>query len=231
MKADGVFLWVNFAIDECKAAVVNGDSKEELHSRLEKVPSTLDQCYDRILHQLYSGDYKDECRHILSLVACACRPLSLTEAFSLLTSGNPSNTASMTLSERRLRSRCGGLVEVTAEGSLRFIHETVRAFLFTSAVTARIGASYGWGIADGHRKIMEGCLRVVADPSLSLPSSLLYGDRFDVRSDLERLYERFPLLEYAVSNWIHHWRECETTKTQYDESMLLEWSNGSEFLI
>jgi hypothetical protein len=51
-KADGVFLWVSLATASILAGITNGDSFDELQSRIEELPSELNDLYSKILSSI-----------------------------------------------------------------------------------------------------------------------------------------------------------------------------------
>ena len=51
-KADGVFLWIRFALDEGLEGFCKGDSVAELSDRLKRVPDELEGIYTRIIDRM-----------------------------------------------------------------------------------------------------------------------------------------------------------------------------------
>ena len=77
-RAEGVFLWTRFAIEEVLLGYADPDSEDELLERLEKIPSELEQIYTRILGRLEASGSREW--HLMLLIACyAERPMSLQE--------------------------------------------------------------------------------------------------------------------------------------------------------
>ena len=69
-RAEGVFLWARFALDELIQGHFSGESFEEASVRLRSIPSDLENLYDRMLSRLQPLE-KKECMVMLQLVCFA----------------------------------------------------------------------------------------------------------------------------------------------------------------
>ena len=58
-KADGVFLWVFFAVKSLQAAQINGDTRDQIQRRLNELPSELDDLYSHMLLKIERVYWKD----------------------------------------------------------------------------------------------------------------------------------------------------------------------------
>ena len=79
-KADGVFLWARFALDELRSGWSEGLNLEELQKRLENVPERLEDIYARIIKNI-EPEQKKKAAHMLQLVCYAKRTLTLEELY------------------------------------------------------------------------------------------------------------------------------------------------------
>ena len=79
-KAQGVFLWARFAIDELRDGWSEGLDLEELQKRLENVPEELEGIYARIFRKL-RPEQKQQAAYMLQLVCYAKRTLTLRELY------------------------------------------------------------------------------------------------------------------------------------------------------
>ncbi|KAH7336605.1 hypothetical protein BKA65DRAFT_479496 [Rhexocercosporidium sp. MPI-PUGE-AT-0058] len=211
-KADGVFLWVNIVLSKMEVGIEDGNSIAELRESLNSIlvprQSTL-----------------SEMNTMLSLVLCATRPLTLTEfrcamAFSRDQGLKSQSTMHSSLSFiqtdagmiKRIRSRCGALVEIKKFNNgtdqpliVQFI-QSVKDYLLSQEIG---GGSHILDSdklqAHGHDRLARACLRyLIMDELRALPSrlELLY------HTDREEKHRMFaaecPLLDYSVCYWIHH---------------------------
>ena len=79
-KAQGVFLWARFAIEELRDGWSEGLDLEELKKRLENVPEELEVIYARIFRKL-RPEQRQQAAHMLQLVCYAKRTLTLRELY------------------------------------------------------------------------------------------------------------------------------------------------------
>ena len=175
-KASGVFLWVFLVVKSLMEGLTNADRIVDLERRLMELPADLEQYF---LHILTSLDrfYLLQAAQLFRLALEARKPLSVL-TFSYLDEDDPDFAIKRAIHpisedeealrcetiERRLNSRCKGLLEcrrrqscdsyATAEGVIAeqtsfevdFLHRTVRDFLATPTVHARLVAPDSLGI-------------------------------------------------------------------------------------
>ena len=79
-KAQGVFLWARFAIEELRDGWSERLDLEELQKRLKKVPEDLEDIYARIFRKL-RPEQRQQAAYILQLVCYAKRTLTLVELY------------------------------------------------------------------------------------------------------------------------------------------------------
>lgn len=119
IKAQGVFLWACFAVNELRDGWSRGLDLAELQMRLEKVPEELEDIYARIFRQL-EPKQKQEAAYLLQLVCYAKRTLTLDELYVALAhaAGGQGPVAKVMTSlavqkfEKRILAATGGVVEV-----------------------------------------------------------------------------------------------------------------------
>ncbi|KAI4108882.1 MAG: hypothetical protein LQ339_002000 [Xanthoria mediterranea] len=128
-KASGVFLWLDLMTKDLSKGSRDGDTLEELHSRLARTPDTINGLYAHMLQKI-DPLYVEQCVHYCSILLMADE-LRLKSEITLLTlalgereswnhvldfdltyfAESRFNIACQAL-ERRLTSRCGGLLEI-----------------------------------------------------------------------------------------------------------------------
>ena len=169
-KASGVFLWVRLVVRSLMDGLTNADRISDLLRRLNELPTDLEQYFLHILTNLDSF-YLYQASQFFRLVLEARKPLSML-TFSYLDEDDPDfalkrkikpiskeeEAARCETTERRLNSRCKGLLESrrrqTCEGfsnadgavaerisyEVDYLHRTVRDFLSTPTVHVKLVA-------------------------------------------------------------------------------------------
>ena len=118
-KADGVFLWARFALDELVQGFCKGESIDELSARLDSVPDELDGIYKRIVDRM-EPQARNEAFVMLQISCSTQGSLSLPEfqvAMSFAIGTDPSirkviDGSELGLFSRRVRAKSGGLLEI-----------------------------------------------------------------------------------------------------------------------
>lgn len=116
-KAQGVFIWVKLVVEELIEAYIAGDTISQLRNTIELLPKETTELYQRVLIRR-DPKYSSETYVMLQLVLGAFAPLTLAQLMAATDANLYSGVDSMSMEsmERRLASRCGGLLEV-ADGS------------------------------------------------------------------------------------------------------------------
>ena len=155
MQAYGVFLWVKLVVRSLQEGSINGDTHRELESRLTELPCDLESLYTRILEKI---DIKHRtqgerllwviCENTNMRLSSLIETIEGTEAAALTAHQNThvdEMQRKCEMMEKRLRSRCGGLLEVFYEHNgyskchrlcyhrarVRLLHRTVTEFMRT----------------------------------------------------------------------------------------------------
>ena len=63
-KADGIFLWLNLAMQDLKAGIMKLDSLEELQKRVKKMDASLDGLFDQLLSAVDSDHIPELAMHL-----------------------------------------------------------------------------------------------------------------------------------------------------------------------
>lgn len=148
-RAEGVFLWARFALEEFIRGYCSGEVFEELLMRLGAMPCDLEEVYDRMLSRI-EPTAKQECMIMLQLVCFAKRSLSWQE---LLVATHTAMDKDVIISERvsgdqnsanwlkvyntfarRLRAKAVGLLELVKTDDYndevaKLIHRSVSTYL------------------------------------------------------------------------------------------------------
>ncbi|MCJ1344280.1 hypothetical protein MMC31_002483 [Peltigera leucophlebia] len=169
-KASGVFLWVRLVVRSLMEGLTNADRIHDMQRRLKELPADLEQFFLHILTSLDSF-YLHQASQLFRLALEAQKPLSVL-TFSYLDEDDPDfalkreikpisheeEAARCDTIERRLNSRCKGLLESRRRQScdeysnsdgmvggqisyeVDFLHRSVRDFLNTPTVRIRLVA-------------------------------------------------------------------------------------------
>lgn len=170
-KASGVFLWVYLVVRSLMDGLSNADRISDLQRRLQELPADLEHYFLHILASL-DAFYLHQASQLFRLALESRKPLSVL-TFSYLDEEDPDfalkkkinpiseeeEAARCETIERRLNSRCKGLLEsryrqgcdsysnadgVVAERNfyeVDFLHRTVRDFLTTPTIGVELVAS------------------------------------------------------------------------------------------
>jgi hypothetical protein len=148
-RAEGVFLWLKLALDNLLRSHREGESMSHILDRLRSLPDELGQFYQRIIENLqpehrwetyvmleavlrFDGELTAE--ELCGILACSSVK-SLKDTPWELPHPRSEDFAESQLS-RRLRSRCGGLLELvpnlvveSRQFTVRLMHQTVKEFI------------------------------------------------------------------------------------------------------
>ena len=118
-RADGVFLWARFALDELVHGFCKGESTDELSARLESVPDELEGIYKRIIDRM-----EPQARNgafVMLQIVCFTRGhislpgLMVAMAFTMETDPSirePVGCSELRTFSRRVPAKVGGLLEI-----------------------------------------------------------------------------------------------------------------------
>lgn len=146
-KAQGVFLWVKFVVGDLLRGLGNEDKRSDLEWRLNQLPPDLETLYLHILRKIEPSRYREQAAKLLRIVFCAQKPLTLLQlAFADEVMDQPDLNLAInaefskfsgseqqemcTKTEKRLNSRCLGLIEVDEAVSDTFTGNTTRVVQF-----------------------------------------------------------------------------------------------------
>ncbi|KAK6836360.1 hypothetical protein PG987_006855 [Apiospora arundinis] len=203
------YLWVHLIFPILEQEVFL--SRAEIRARIHKLPRTVNEAYDRILRK--SCD-PDKARKVLQIIVAADRPLSLTEMAAALALRGETHRCHRDL-ERDLSSPDGlriamrdicGLFIVVQSSGIYLLHQTAREFLIRMAPVQReICSSLEWEHCldpeDSHHLLSEICIRYLLLSDFEMPEEAENSREKDDK-------HQFSFLEYAASNWAHHYRQA-----------------------
>ena len=168
---------------------------------------------------------------MLALVLSARRPLLISEFRLAFAFGRGSwfeSQAAMCRSgetvqddvimKRRIRSRCGGILEVRTYHSLgsdgevlQFIHPSVKDSLLENTASTKISTQEDL-IPRGHKLLLRSCvayLQLEELHQLILVLKYTRGRRGRSKYWIEAIMKDYPFLRYAIEEWFKHAKEVE----------------------
>jgi hypothetical protein len=153
-RAEGMFLWVKLVVDEVLNAHADGATPQELVKIIDSLPEGLEALYERIISKIVPScrresyaileivlrsDHRISLGDLQAAVECSFG-LNLDECIAKIPK-DTSEPINLPQFQRRLKSRCGGLVEVVGVGSnpvVQFMHQTVKDFVTQTGFRQRI---------------------------------------------------------------------------------------------
>ncbi|KAL5378399.1 hypothetical protein DPSP01_009158 [Paraphaeosphaeria sporulosa] len=214
-KASGIFMWVVLVI-----GILNKEwDRGQIHAlqrKLQEIPNDLHELFRDILtRDSYNKDGLVLC---IQWVLFAKQPLSPEQFYHAMLSGVDPDAVSAWDSEeitkdvlKRFILDCSkGLIEMTMskKQKVQFIHESVRDFLIKEKGLSKIWPELGSNFqGQSHERLKQCCcsyIKIDVATSLNIPGSLPKASSHQAASMRTLAMQRFPLLEYAVRNVLHH---------------------------
>ncbi|KAF4844111.1 putative ankyrin repeat protein R863 [Colletotrichum siamense] len=128
-RADGMFLWVTFLLDEICAQTCDDDIRDAV----ERLPKTLTETLSKALHRIIKQGKSAIANKAFQWIAIAKRPLTLDELREVISMkvGQPSSNPGQLINGiDRLPMWCGNLVRVDEESrTAEFAHKAVHKFI------------------------------------------------------------------------------------------------------
>jgi ankyrin repeat protein len=229
-KAAGIFMWIVLVVD-----ILNKEGQDgslALGKRLEEIPSKLSDLFKSIL----TRDQHQVERLLLCVlwVLCAKRPLTPAEFRHALWAGLlnhdlvddalPENTAAD--AAVFVTSSSKGLAEITKSKlpTVQFIHESVRDFLVKENGLRDLWPDLGleWE-AQAHEKLRHSCSTYLSLPAVQ--PILERHEEVDQQDEEGVPTERYPFLEYASQQVLHH-SDAAAVAIPQDEFISQFFSSG-----
>ena len=211
-RSSGIFLWVALVVQILNKEYDHG-RVHSLWKRLREIPDGLDKLFEEILTR--DQDNMEELVLCLQWILYAKRPLKREELYHGVLSGTDAEALSVSISEnitahdmeRFILSCSKGLAETTKlkAQTVQFIHESVRDFLLGKNGLNKLKSELGLDVS--HDRLKQCCYRYMASDTseyLSTNEVLPVANSEEARSLRELVSHKFPFLEYAVRNVLHH---------------------------
>ena len=175
-RANGVFIWVRLVVEELIERFIDGSAVSQLREILSAMPEELKDLYRRAISKI-KPEYALESYVMAQIVLCAKNPQTMKSLFAAtdIALKRKVELMSRATMERRLGSRCGGLLEGNSTSNqVQFLHQTVKTF-FTNRhhATAMFRQSEDSPAKDGSYYMLKYCIYVATRlPSAELAENL-----------------------------------------------------------
>lgn len=210
IHSSGVFLWVVIVVRMLRKKLDQGAASSELVPAIMAVPTRIQDLLAEILEA-------PDNRLIATLqwVLFAWQPLQLRQIYAAVQTSTdelgshiPGRKSSRLAERNFVLDSSRGLVEVTGESIVQFIHESVREYLLDGGLaTMLLGVAHNI-VASGHLNLAKWCQRYVMD----LGAETILSPSAQFTEGGETIYnfrdsssgEMFPLLRYASKYVFDH---------------------------
>ncbi|KAK2612503.1 hypothetical protein QQS21_001441 [Conoideocrella luteorostrata] len=202
--ANGVFMWSRLVVDRVLALDRRGEGIDAIKMKIRSIPPDLDNLYNDLIQNMDSASLD-----LIQWICVATRPLTLDELQWIMLTRNNSTyrslrslqkTADHSRLERQIWTLSRGLAEVVPTSQtqvVQFIHDSVQDFFLNKGLSRVDSGVSSPRVAVGkaHLHLARICTRYLA------------MDEFDGSTTYNVI--KFPLLQYAVSSWIVHIKQCD----------------------
>ena len=190
-NANNTFLWVALVCQNLEKI-----PRWNTLAKLNAFPSGLDFLYGRMVEQIRNSDNADLCKRILASIAIVYQPITLKELTSLVEILEDMSDDLESL--REIIGFCGSFLTIR-EGTIYFVHQSAKDYLFTKAFDEIFPSGKG----EAHYLIFSRSLQVI--------SRTLRRDIYSLRAlgyPIERIKQPDPdplaASRYSCIYWVDH---------------------------
>ncbi|KAJ6785086.1 hypothetical protein PWT90_03543 [Aphanocladium album] len=230
-RAQGMFQWVNSALEELKSLV----DPRDVETKMNGIRGHLTQTYDKIFERMLADRDDTEKRRIqlaLRWIAGSATPVTAVDLKiahmineMILRRNQDPNKARATMeteseirgmfereesrevAEREAKKYLGTIVNVRSDGTLQFKHPTYLRSLTTPDEAATPASTVKFRLSDAHRDIAIICMTVCQTTTFVHANSFITW--------------RMPLVQYAWSFWAYHCSRAATGFTTAEDGAQL----------
>ncbi|PKS12546.1 hypothetical protein jhhlp_000754 [Lomentospora prolificans] len=253
-RADGIFLWAHLALERVQTALRDGATVAELSTAVEEIPDKLGDLFALLLGNIEKR-YIKEANVMLSVVLSAHRPLTLGE-FRYITvlqgdaglsshekiENSPNMVQDDEAMKRRIRSRCGGLLEVkevtdswsdephitpASSQVVQFMHQSVGDFL-TSTAEKTGDSRPNPLVTEGHVILAKCCTQYITLKEVQDLGCQIKGGSGLFKQSQTFVRRKFPFLGYAAEFCFHHCEEAEKLSAPQTDLIDTHFGNGEK---
>ena len=142
-KADGVFLWLSLVVKALLEALTEGDGLPELQETVDQLPSDIAQLYDTIWSRISLRNISASSKLLVTYRTASWSHNYLTLwladekqslDFDIGSLSGDARSGVVDIMKRRLDSRTRGILEISDDGTVNFLHRTARDWTLQSSV-------------------------------------------------------------------------------------------------
>ncbi|KAJ5950023.1 hypothetical protein N7454_001607, partial [Penicillium verhagenii] len=207
-KADDTFLWAALVFKQIEEAESDADMVLDI---VRKMPSGLNEFYDKMMRQTLESQNFDDCKKVLSVVLNSYIPLRLPELRNL--------AALRPLADiRRIIKLCYIIVLRGNEETVCFVHQSAKDYLIHYMKDDISSAIFPSGLLEGHQKIF---LRSIESMSEKLHMNIYKVDQpaLSVAETTAPTQDPLAAIRYSCVYWIDHFHE---TASNHQDSNILD---------
>jgi ankyrin repeat protein len=211
------YLWMALVFPELKKMIEYAE--DELLKAVKRIPSTVDEAYEKILSKSTDGK---KARRLLHIVCAASRPLTLTEMNRALSIKENGCFAALVPSQsfgNVVRDLCGLFISIQHK-RIYLIHQTAKEFLIhENAIEEPISpvssGNESWkhslGPTESNLVLAEICIRYLLFSELKNDSLVLDEIKvWDIEKQVEEDVTKHDLLDYSAKHWATHFRKAKS---------------------
>ncbi len=209
------YLWMALIFPELKKMIEYAE--DELLEAVKRIPSTVDEAYERILSKSTNGK---KARRLLHIVCAASRPLTLTEmnrALSIKENGCFAALVPPQSFGNVVRNLCGLFISIQHK-RIYLIHQTAKEFLIHENAIEPVSSGNGsWKHSleptESNLVLAEICIRYLLfseHESDSLVSDEI--EVWDTERQVEKDVTKHNLLDYSAKHWATHFRKAKSER-------------------
>ncbi|KAF2190904.1 HET-domain-containing protein, partial [Zopfia rhizophila CBS 207.26] len=217
LNANDTFLWVALVCQD-----LENIPRWNTLAKLNAFPPGLDSLYERMMQQICNSDNAGLCKQILASISTAYRPITLKELTCLVEVLE--DIADDLELIREIVSLCGSFLTIR-QGTIYFVHQSAKDFLFTKAV----GEIFPSGTEEAHCAIFSRSLQVM--------SKTLRRDMYSLRAlgypaEQVELPDPDPLApsRYSCIYWVDHLYDWSLSSSATSSADLQDGGAVHEFV-
>ncbi|KAF9767892.1 hypothetical protein IL306_014878 [Fusarium sp. DS 682] len=200
-NANDTFLWVALVCQELESTDIQDWEVPEV---IEKIPTGLEALYNRMIWQIQNlgRRHPEMCRHVLSTVAVAYRPLRLEELGRL--SGLSSSIQISTGHVSKITSMCGSFLTIR-DSVVYIIHQSAKDFLCSNSFL------FPSGIAHQHHALFSRSLEALSE-TLRRDIYSLSSPGFSIDQVSPPDSDPLSSIRYSCVYWVDHLHDSNFTE-------------------
>lgn len=209
-KAGRTYIWIRSIVKELRT--MSPPTLAAFQALVDSLPTELDLLYRKLVERFLEDDFTTR---LLLLVAYAKRPLQIEELIEAIAIGSCSNYSKLDdlkphrahLDKEELRDRAGALLQVTSEGSVSLIHQSVADFLVKENPFRSLGMYQDPEFYVAQIFCSYLCSQDFESPIPPADEKRNSDDSYWIG---EFPFGTYKLLRYASHNWYRHIKNIET---------------------